>query len=64
MRSGDAGGGRGADPGRHPERPGVVATGALYFAKTMIFNREVLEVEPDGGAAVGAVPERTGGPPV
>ena len=31
---------------------GIVATGGLYFAKMMIFNRDVLEAEPPGGDAV------------
>jgi amino acid transporter len=34
---------------------GIVATGGIYFAKMMVFNREVLEVEPEGGEAVEAV---------
>jgi amino acid transporter len=34
---------------------GLIASGALYFAKMMIFNREVLDTEPSGGDAVEAV---------
>ena len=38
---------------------GIVASGGLYFAKMMIFNREVLDVEPEGGDAVEPVAETT-----
>jgi amino acid transporter len=31
---------------------GLISSGAIYFAKMMIFNREVLESEPSGGDAV------------
>ena len=33
----------------------LIAAGGLYFAKMMIFNREVLEVEPSSGNAVDSV---------
>jgi amino acid transporter len=36
---------------------GIVATGGLYFAKMMIFNRDVLDAEPPSGDAVEAVSE-------
>jgi amino acid transporter len=36
---------------------GLILLGGLYFAKMMIFNREVLDTEPDGGDAVDAVVE-------
>ncbi len=38
---------------------GLILLGGLYFAKMMIFNREVLETEPSGGDAVDAVVEST-----
>ncbi|MCU1476992.1 MAG: Amino acid transporter [Subtercola sp.] len=31
---------------------GLILLGGVYFAKMLIFNREVLDSEPDGGAAV------------
>ncbi|WP_084835580.1 APC family permease [Williamsia sp. 1138] len=36
---------------------GLVAAGGLYFVKMMIFNREVLEMEPSGGDAIHLDPE-------
>jgi hypothetical protein len=36
---------------------GLILLGGVYFAKMMIFNREVLEAEPGGGDAVEAVEE-------
>ncbi|WP_207843228.1 APC family permease [Williamsia soli] len=39
---------------------GLVAAGALYFVKLMIFNRGVLETEPSGGDAVHLDPEPAG----
>jgi amino acid transporter len=36
---------------------GLILLGGIYFAKMMIFNREVLETEPGGGDAVEAVEE-------
>ena len=36
---------------------GLILAGGIYFAKMMIFNREVLEAEPAGGNAVEAVAE-------
>ncbi|MCU1482728.1 MAG: Amino acid transporter [Subtercola sp.] len=42
---------------------GLVLLGALYFAKLLIFNREVLETEPDGGAAVEVEPAAGSEPP-
>jgi amino acid transporter len=38
---------------------GLILLGGVYFAKMMIFNREVLETEPSGGDAVDAVVEST-----
>ncbi|OZG29899.1 amino acid permease [Williamsia sp. 1138] len=38
---------------------GLILMGGIYFAKMMIFNREVLETEPSGGDAVDAVVEST-----
>ncbi|MFJ6095844.1 APC family permease [Williamsia muralis] len=38
---------------------GLILLGGVYFAKMMIFNREVLETEPAGGDAVDAVVEVT-----
>jgi amino acid transporter len=36
---------------------GLILAGGIYFAKMMIFNRELLDAEPAGGEAVDAVPE-------
>ncbi|HEY9313702.1 APC family permease [Williamsia sp.] len=38
----------------------LILTGGVYFAKMMIFNREVLETEPSGGAAVHVEPQTDG----
>jgi hypothetical protein len=38
---------------------GIVLTGGIYFAKLMIFNREVLDTEPESGDAVDAPPKVT-----
>jgi amino acid transporter len=38
---------------------GLILLGGIYFAKMMIFNRDVLETEPSGGDAVDAVVEST-----
>jgi amino acid transporter len=39
---------------------GLILAGGIYFAKMMIFNREVLEAEPASGGAVQAVSEDAG----
>jgi amino acid transporter len=36
---------------------GLILAGGIYFAKMMIFNRELLDAEPAGGETVDAVPE-------
>jgi hypothetical protein len=36
---------------------GLILAGGVYFAKMLIFNREVLNTEPGNADAVAAVPE-------
>jgi hypothetical protein len=35
---------------------GLILAGGIYFTKMMIFNHDVLDVEPSGGDAVNVAP--------
>jgi amino acid transporter len=39
---------------------GLIVAGGIYFAKMMIFNRDVLDADPESADAVGAAPKVTG----
>jgi amino acid transporter len=39
---------------------GLIVAGGIYFAKMMIFNRNVLDADPESADAVGAAPKVTG----